>query len=109
MIKINKKYKVVEVKNFFLKYLKCYDKFLNKYYLLRKTNTIHTFFNSNYIDIIGLNDKNHVIYKYEMAPKNIICEIKNPKEKTNILILPKNTSSHIRIGDILSFENKHEF
>ncbi len=72
-----------------------------------KCNNIHTFFLKDEIDIVGLDNKNVVIYKYQDVPKNKIIEIHNPKKNTNILVLPKNISKIIKINDILSLEGEN--
>ncbi len=102
-------FKIKKVTNPFLKFMKNSDNFSSKYKLYKNTNFFHTFLNTDSIDIVAVNEKNHVIYRYENAPKNIVCEVRNPKEKTSILVLPKRASSHMRIGDILTFEDKYEF
>ena len=38
--------------------------------LFPKCNSIHTFFMKESIDVIGLDENNEVIYKYENLPKN---------------------------------------
>lgn len=70
-----------------------------------KCNSIHTFFMKENIDIIGLDNNNEVIYKYENLEKNKIIKINNPLKDTNILELPANASKKIRIGTILIFED----
>ena len=71
--------------------------------LFPKCNSIHTFFMKENIDIIGLDENNEVIYKYENLPKNKIIKINYNHKKTSILELPKNTSEKIKIGTILIF------
>ncbi len=75
-------------------------------FLFLNTNHIHTFFLNTKIDIVGINNKNHVIYKYENADKNKVIEINNDKKNTSIIVLPNNTSKYLKIGDILSFINE---
>lgn len=73
--------------------------------LFPKCNSIHTYFMKENIDIIGLDENNEVIYKYENLDKNRIIKINNNIKKTSILELPANSSKKIRIGTILIFEN----
>ena len=73
--------------------------------LFPKCNSIHTYFMKENIDIIGLDENNEVIYKYENLDKNRIININNNIKKTSILELPANSSKKIRIGTILIFEN----
>lgn len=72
--------------------------------LFLKCNAIHTFFMKENIDIIGLDENKEVIYKYENLKPNQIVKIKHQRQKTSILELPQNTSSKIKIGTILIFQ-----
>ena len=71
--------------------------------LFPKCNSIHTFFMKENIDIVGLDENNEVIYKYENLPKNKIIKINYDHKKTSILELPKNASTKIKVGTILIF------
>jgi len=73
--------------------------------LFPKCNSIHTYFMKENIDIVGLDENNEVIYKYENLDKNRIIKINNDIKKTSILELPANSSKKIRIGTILIFED----
>lgn len=73
--------------------------------LFPKCNSIHTYFMKESIDIVGLDENNEVIYKYENLNPNRIIKIKNDIKKTTILELPSNSSQKIRIGTILIFED----
>ncbi len=69
-------------------------------------NSIHTFFMKEAIDVIGLNEKNEIIFiKQNIKPNKIIWIHRNIK-KTSILELPKNTSNHLQIGEKLFFKFK---
>ena len=74
--------------------------------LFPKCNSIHTFNMKENIDIVGLNDNNEVIYKYESLPKNRIIKVKNPQNKTSILELPNNASKSIKLNTILLFKDE---
>ena len=74
--------------------------------LFPKCNAIHTFCMKENIDVIGLNENNEVIYKYENLSKNQIIRIKNPQNKTSVLELPKNTSKDIKLNSILLFKDE---
>ena len=76
---------------------------INYALLFEHCNSIHTFFMKENIDIIGLDENNEVIYKYENLPKNKIIKINYERKKTSILELPKHASSKIKIGTILIF------
>ena len=76
--------------------------------LFPKCNSIHTFNMKENIDVIGLDENNEVIYKYENLPKNRIIRINNPKNKTSVLELPQNTSKNIKLNSILLFKNEHK-
>jgi len=71
--------------------------------LFPKCNSIHTYFMKENIDIVGLDENNEVIYKYENLDKNRVIKINYDVKKTSILELPANSSKKIRIGTILLF------
>jgi len=71
--------------------------------LFKHTNSIHTFFMKENIDIIGFNKNNEVIFKALNIPKNKIIKIKNKIKNTSVLELPSNTSKKVKIGDKLTF------
>ena len=71
--------------------------------LFPKCNSIHTYFMKENIDIIGLDENNEVIYKYENLDKNRIIKINYDIKKTSILELPANSSKKIKICTILIF------
>lgn len=75
--------------------------FPNKsYVLLKSKNSFNTYIYFN-CDFIVL-DKNMVItHIYRNLPKYKIIKLKENKTNVNILILPKNTSVGLRIGNIL--------
>ncbi|MCM1053670.1 MAG: DUF192 domain-containing protein [Ruminococcus sp.] len=68
-----------------------------------KCNSIHTYFMKENIDVIGLDENNEVIYKYENLDKNRVIRINNDIKKTSILELPANSTKKIKIGTILPF------
>lgn len=72
--------------------------------LFPKCNSIHTFFMKENIDVVGLNDKNEIVFVERNVSKNKIIKIHLPIKKTSILELPKNTSQNLNIGDKLFFE-----
>ena len=72
--------------------------------LFPKCNSIHTFFMKEAIDVVGLNEKNEVIFLERNSDKNKIIKIHRPIKKTSILELPSGTSSCLNLGDILFFE-----
>ena len=67
-----------------------------------KTNSIHTFFMKEEIDIIMINKKNEVIYYKKNFKKNRII-IK--KEAYNTIELPKNSIINLKIGDKLTIKS----
>ena len=101
-----KKYKIIKADTFY-KRLKGLTNKENIDYgmLFDKCNSIHTFFMKENIDIVGLNENNEVIYKYENLDKNRIIKISNALKKTKILEMPQNSTKKIRIGTILTFED----
>ncbi len=74
--------------------------------LFPKCNSIHTFLMKENIDVIGLDENNEVIYKYENLDKNRVIKINNEVKKTSILELPANASKRIKIGTILLFNEE---
>lgn len=71
--------------------------------LFPKCNSIHTYFMKENIDVVGLDENNEVIYKYENLDKNRVIKINYNSKKTSILELPANSSKKIKIGSILVF------
>ncbi len=71
-----------------------------------KCNSIHTYFMKENIDIVGLDENNMVIYKYENLDKNRIIKVNYPIKKTSILEMPKNSTQKIKIGSILKFNEE---
>ncbi len=71
--------------------------------LLPNCNSIHTYFMKENIDIIGLDENNEVIYKYENLDKNRLIKIKNDHKKTSILEMPANSTKKIALGTTLIF------
>ena len=105
----NKKIKIIVANTFKLRLFGLMGKKNIDYGMLfPKCNSIHTFNMKENIDVIGLNENNEVIYKYENLSKNQIIKIKNPQKKTSVLELPKNTSKNIKLNSILLFKDEHE-
>lgn len=103
----NKEIEVKKANTFFKKLMGFMGKKnINYGILFKNTNSIHTFFMKENIDIIGLNDKNEIIYKAINIPKNKIIVINNSIKNTSVLELPSNTSINLKIGDKLSFISK---
>ena len=50
--------------------------------LFPKCNSIHTYFMKENIDIVGLDENNEVIYKYENLDKNRVIKINYDTKKT---------------------------
>ena len=102
--KKKKKYNVIVANSFFKRLMGLMGKKDIDYGMLfPKCNSIHTFFMKENIDVIGLDENNEVIYKYENLPKNKVIKINNERKKTSILELPKQASSKIKVGTILLF------
>lgn len=79
---------------------------INSAMLFPRCNSIHTFMMKENIDVVGLDQNNEVIYKYENLPKNQVIKIHNDIKKTSVLELPAHKSKKIRLGSILIFEDK---
>lgn len=104
-LKTNKeKYEIIIADNFHKRLMGLMGKKnINFGMLFLKCNSIHTYFMKENIDIVGLDENNEVIYKYENLPKNRIIKINYDIKKTSILELPANSSKKIKIGTILIF------
>lgn len=64
-----------------------------------KTNSIHTFFMKEKIDVIMIDKENTIVYYQKNVPKNKII-IK--KEAYHTIELPNNSLNNINIGDKLT-------
>lgn len=103
-----RKYNIVEAKYLHQRLIGLIGKEnINYGMLFKKCNAIHTYFMKENIDVIGLDENNEVIYKYENLEPNRIIRIQNKQNKTSVLELPKNTSKSIKLGTILLFESEH--
>jgi hypothetical protein len=71
--------------------------------LFKKCNAIHTFFMKENIDVIGLDENNIIIYKYENLPKNQILNIKYSSNKTSILELPQGLGKYLNLNEKIEF------
>lgn len=95
----NKDYNIIIANTFKLRLIGLMGKKnINYGMLFPKCNSIHTMMMQEPIDIIGLNENNIIIYKYENLTPNKIIKIKYPQNKTSILELPKNTSKSLKIN-----------
>lgn len=75
--------------------------------LIPNCNHIHTFFMKDTIDVLFIDYRNCVLYKYENMPINRTFKVYEDTLNVHCLELPKNTTKSIRIGDVLSFESEH--
>ena len=97
---VNKQEFNVDIANtFFKKFLGLMGKKnINKGIFFPKTNSIHTFFMRDEIDVIMIDKKNTVVYYQKNIKKNKII-IK--KEAYHTIELPKNSLNNININDKL--------
>ena len=104
-LKTNKNNYKIEVANNFYKRLTGFigKKNINYGILFPKCNKIHTYFMKENIDIVGLDENNEVIYKYENLAKNKVVKVANSIKKTSILEMPASSTKKIKIGSILLF------
>lgn len=101
------KYKIIKATSFIKRLIGLIGKTNIDYGILfPNCNSIHTYFMKENIDIIGLDENNEVIYKYQNLQKNQIIHINNPQKKTSILELPNNASKKIKLNSILLFEDE---
>lgn len=68
-----------------------------------KCNSIHTYLMKEEIDVLGLNEKNEIIFIERNLEKNKIIKINRSIKKTSILELPKNTSEGLKLGMKIDF------
>ena len=70
------KYNIIIAKSFFKRLIGLMGKKdINYGMFFPKCNSIHTFFMKENIDVVGLDENNEVIYKYENLPKNKVIKI----------------------------------
>lgn len=100
----DRNFDVLLVDNVFKRIINIFSK--KEIKMIKKSNVTSTYFQNTNIDIVGIDDDDIIIFKYQNAPRNKIININNHKKNTSILKLPKNTSKILKIGDILTFENK---
>lgn len=75
-------------------------------YILYKNK--HSYFNFlKNIDILMIDDKNSIVFKYRNMPFLKYINYKHFNEKTSVIVLPLNTSLNLKIGDVLVFESEH--
>ena len=97
--------KVIKANTFFKKLMCFMFKKKFKYAMrFKHTNSIHTFFMKENIDVIGIDKNDIVIYKALNIPKNKIIIIKN--KNASILEMPAFKGKNLKIGDKLTFIRK---
>ena len=72
---------------------------VNKIY--RNKNNFNTFFNNNNDYIIINNKNNAILYIYRNLPKYKYIKVMEENKNTSILVLPKDTSIGLKIGDVI--------
>ena len=99
-----KKYEIIEADTFYKRLTGLIGKKdIDFGMLFKKCNSIHTYFMKENIDVIGLDENNEVIYKYENLDKNRIIKVNNNYKKTSILEMPVGSTKKIKLGTILTF------
>ena len=74
----------------------------NKIY--RNKNSFNTFFSNNN-DYIVINNKNNaILYIYRNLPKYKYIKVMEDNKNTNILVLSKNSSIGLKIGDVIDLK-----
>ncbi len=100
----SEKFKIVVANTFYKKFKGLMGKTDIDYGLLiPNCNSIHTFFMKENIDVVGINENNEIIYKYEDLEKNKAIKIENKQKNTSILELPAHTSKKLKLGYIIPF------
>lgn len=109
ILKLNEE-EYIKVKNassFFKKLLGFMFKKKFDYALFFKhTNSIHTFFMKENIDVIGVDNHGVVIYKAINVPKNKVVIIKESIKKTNIIEMPAFKGKDLHLYEKLTFIRK---
>ena len=68
----------------------------------KNKNCFNTFFSNNN-DYVVINNKNNaILYIYRNLPKYKYIKVMENIKNTSILVLPKNTSIGLKIGDVLN-------
>ena len=75
---------------------------VNKIY--RNKNSFNTFFSNNNDYIIINNKNNAILYIYRNLPKYKYIKVMEDNKNTSILVLPKDTSIVLKIGDVLNLK-----
>ena len=78
----------------------------NQYKILKKCNKYFKFGKMS-VDVIIIDSRNVILSKYLNMPRFKEISVSNNYKKTSVIILPKNTSYGLRIGDVLVFESEH--
>jgi topoisomerase-4 subunit A len=74
--------------------------------IIKNKNKYFKFSKKEY-DCLIINDRHTILSKYLNMPRFKYLQTDNDKKKTSILIIPKNTSYGLKIGDVLTLEGKH--
>ena len=74
--------------------------------IIKNKNKYFKFSKKEY-DCLIINDRQTILSKYLNMPRFKYLWSDNDKKKTSILIIPKNTSYGLKIGDVLTLEGKH--
>ena len=70
--------------------------------LYQNKTSFNTFLTNNH-DYIIINNKNAITHIYRNLPKYKYIKVMEDIKNTSILVLPKNTSIGLKIGDVLNF------
>lgn len=99
--------KVYEAKTFFKKLMGFMGKTNIKHALLfKRTNSIHTFFMKENIDVVAIDKHDVVIFKALNIPKNKIVTVNNKIKNTSIIEMPAFKAKKLVIGEKLTFISK---
>lgn len=74
--------------------------------IIKNKNKYFKFSKKEY-DCLIINDRHTILSKYLNMPRFKYLQTDNDKKKNSILIIPKNTSYGLKIGDVLTLEGKH--
>ncbi len=99
-----KKLELTEIKQFSQK-LKMKDFDDNEGLWYPNTNFMTTFFAKDQVDILEINDEHQVLDINKNVTKNRLIYYKEPKNKTHILVLPKNMSQKFVVGSVIKLES----
>ena len=75
---------------------------INTKKIYKNKNSFNTFFNNNYDYIVINNKNNSILYIYRNLPKYKYIKLEEDAKNTSIMVLAKNASVGLKIGDVIN-------